>query len=284
MTEESTARRRELGTELRLLRKKQNMSGHHLGRRLEWPPSNISRLETGVRPLPLVDVAVFLATCGASSDERERLLQLAASTDDLYWVRPYFDKLTDPMKSLIIQENLAESVINYEPLVIPGLLQTEAYARTAFELDGRYLREKIDLLVRARMDRQALLHRRIPPGCVFFVHERALRSIVGNPAVMHEQLLSLVLSSNLRHCAIRVVPESASTIRMLDNAFAIMEFADHPAVAYTDTYAAGLFIDHRPAVEAYYNLAARLGHHAFDRGDSREWLVQLASEYDRTEE
>jgi transcriptional regulator with XRE-family HTH domain len=284
MTEESTARRRELGTELRLLRKKQNMSGHHLGRRLEWAPSNISRLETGVRPLPLVDVAVFLASCGASKDERERLLALAASTEDLYWVRPYFDKLTDPLRSLVIQENLTNSMINYEPLVIPGLLQTEAYARTAFEWDGRYVRDKVDLLVKARMDRQALLHRRIPPGCTFFVHERALRSVVGDSAVMHEQLLSLVLSGNLRHCMIRVVPESASAIRMLGNTFAIMEFADHPAVAYTDTYAAGLFIDDRPAVESYYNLAARLEQHALSGGDSRAWLVQLASEYERAKE
>jgi hypothetical protein len=71
---------------------------------------------------------------------------------------------------------------------------------------------------------------------------------------------------------------------MLGNTFAIMEFADHPAVAYTDTYAAGLFIDDRPAVESYYNVAARLEQHALSGGDSRAWLVQLASEYERAKE
>jgi len=138
MAEESTARRRELGSELRVLRKRRNMSGHELGRRLEWAPSNISRLETGVRPLPVTDVAVFLGSCGASLQEQRRLLKIAATTDDLYWVRPYFDQLADPLKSLVIQENLAESITVYEPGVIPGLQQTETYMRTAFEWDGRY--------------------------------------------------------------------------------------------------------------------------------------------------
>jgi transcriptional regulator with XRE-family HTH domain len=284
MTEESTARRRELGTELRILRKKQNMSGHHLGRRLEWAPSNISRLETGVRPLPLVDVAVFLASCGASKDERERLLALAASTEDLYWVRPYFDKLTDPMKSLILQENLSESILIYEAMVVPGLVQTEAYTRTAFELDGRYTRERLDILVKARMDRQNVFHRNRPPRCTFFVHERALRTVVGDPHLMHEQLLHLVLASNLPYCTIRVVPDSVASLRLLDNSFNVMEFRDHPAVVYTDTYAAGLFIDDRPAVESYYVLVARLEQHALNGGDSREWLAQVAGEYERMEE
>jgi hypothetical protein len=260
------------------------MSGHQLGRRLEWPPSNISRLETGVRPLPVVDVATFLGTCGASATDRKRLLKLAEASDDSYWVRPYFDALTDPLKSLIIQEGLAESILVFESTFIPGLQQTEAYMRAAFQLDGRYARERADILVKARVERQKLLDRRIPPHCTYFIHERALRSQLGGRKVMQEQLLHLVLSSNLRHCSIRVVPDSAATLLMLNNPFRIMEFADHPAVVYTDTYAAGLFIDDRMAVEAYYSLSAQLQQSALNEGQSRQWLAQLANEYDRMEE
>jgi transcriptional regulator with XRE-family HTH domain len=285
MTEESTARRRELGSELRNIRKRQRMSGHALGRRLEWPPSNISRLETGVRPLPVVDVATFLGTCNASAADRKRLLKLAEASDDSYWVRPYFDALTDPLKSLIIQESLAESILNFESTLIPGLQQTEAYMRAAFELDERgRTREQIDVLIKARVDRQKLLDRRVPPHCTYFIHERALRSMLGGRQVMQEQLLHLVLSSNLRHCTIRVVPESNATLNMLDNPFRIMEFADHPAVVYTDTYTAGLFIDDRMAVEAYYSLSTRLQQNALSEGESRQWLAQQANEYDRMEE
>ncbi|MDT7727288.1 MAG: hypothetical protein QOI21_3864 [Actinomycetota bacterium] len=284
MAEESTARRRELGSELRVLRKRRNMSGHELGRRLEWAPSNISRLETGVRPLPVTDVATFLGSCGATLQEQKRLLKLATTTDDHYWVRPYFDQLADPLKSVIIQENLAESIIVFEPGRIPGLQQTETYMRTVFEWAGLHTRDRIDLLVKARLDRQNVLDRTNPPRCSFFIHERALRSMIGGAQVMHEQLVHLVLASNLRYCRIRVVPESAHTMRMLDNSFNILEYADHPATVYVDTYAAGFFIDDRAGVEAHYVLGAQLEQNALTEADSRQWLSQLASEYDRMEE
>jgi transcriptional regulator with XRE-family HTH domain len=284
MTEESTARRRELGSELRILRKRHNMSGHQLGRRLEWPPSNISRLETGVRPLPITDVAMFLATVNANAEERARLLKLAELKDDSYWVRPYFNQLADPMKSLVLQESLAESIVSYEPLVIPGLLQTEPYVRTVFENFGRHTRERVDFLVKARMDRQTLLSRWKPPRCTFFIHERALRTVVGNAQLMHEQLLNLVLSSNMSRCCIRIIPDSVPSLRTFASPFFVMEFGDHPAVVYTDTYAAGIFIDDRVGVEEHYLIAASLEQHALLEGDSREWLVQMASEYERMEE
>jgi transcriptional regulator with XRE-family HTH domain len=284
MREESTARRRELGSELRVLRKRRTMSGHELGRRLQWAPSNISRLETGVRPLPVTDVATFLGSCGATLHEQKRLLKLAATTDDLYWVRPYFDQLADPLKSVIIQENLAESLTTYEPGMIPGLLQTETYLRAAFQWAGQYTQERIDLLVKARLDRQNVLNRRNPPRCTFFIHERALRSMIGGARVMHEQLVHVVLSSNLRYCRVRVVPESAHAMRMLDNSFNILEFTDHPATVYVDTYAAGFFIDDRAGVEAHFILGAQLEQNALNEADSRRWLAQLASEYDCMEE
>lgn len=129
-----------------------------------------------------------------------------------------------------------------------------------------------------------MLNRRNPPHCKFFIHERALRSIIGGAQVMYEQLLHLVLASNSRHCSIRVVPESAAALRMLDSSFNIFEFADHPAVVYADGYAAGVFIDDRAGVESYYVLGARLEQHALTEADSRQWLSQLASEYDRMEE
>jgi len=282
MTEESTARRRELGSELRNIRKRQRMSGHALGRRLEWPPSNISRLETGVRPLPVVDVATFLGTCNASAADRKRLLKLAEASDDSYWVRPYFDEMSDPMRSLVIQETLAESILAYEPTLVPGLQQTESYMRAVFELDGRNPPGRVDELVKRRMGRQDLLHRRIPPDCTFFIGERALRSLAFGKQVMQEQLLYLVLLGNLRHCSIRVVPDAPNTLPMFDNSFRIMEFADHPVVVYVDVYGAGLFIDDRAAVEEYYLLAARLKDHALNTVDSRQWLATLANDYDRS--
>jgi uncharacterized protein DUF5753 len=140
------------------------------------------------------------------------------------------------------------------------------------------------VLVQVRMDRQRLLDRRQPPRCTFFIHERALHSVIGSTQVMHEQLLKLVLASSLRHCSVRVVPDSAVAHRAVTDSCKIMDFAEYPAVAHTETYTASLFVEERLAVEEYFALFGRLDRDALNRGDSREVLARLASTYDRMEE
>ena len=97
---------------------------------------------------------------------------------------------------------------------------------------------------------------------------------------MHEQLQSLVLATNLPHCTIRVVPASAPPYHLVGSRFTILEFAEHPPVAYEETFAAGLFVDDRVAVEAFYVLRTRLEQAALSERESREFLVRLAEEFD----
>ncbi|MGK3207333.1 helix-turn-helix domain-containing protein [Amycolatopsis sp. MEPSY49] len=283
MTEKSTVRTREMAVELKAQRELKQLTLREVARRADWSASKVSAWENGRRISP-IDAAVYLAHCGTRAAERARLLELTKPPGDLYWVRPYFDKLVDPMKSLIIQENLADAVVYYSPAAIPGMLQTEEYVRTCFELTGRYTTERLGVLTRARVDRQHLLQRREPPRCTFFVHERALRSVVGGPDLMHEQLQNLVLTTNLPHCVIRLVPESDPTFRVLTTTFTVMEFPEHPPVVYEETYTAGLFVDDRVAVEAFYILITRLEQVALTEEQSREWLVRFADEYERMRE
>lgn len=281
---DSTARTRELGHRMKAFRQRRRFSGADVSRRNGWLQSKVTRWEQGLRELSVVDAALYLATCGEAELERDLLLELTQPGNDLYWVRPYFDELVDPMKSLLIQENLADSVVRYESLMLPELLQTEPYARTAYELIGNRGQAQLDQVVDARMNRRLLLQRDRPPKCRFYVHERALRSVIGSPQIMHEQLLHLVLSANLPFCSIRIVPEANEASRTIENAFTIMEFSEHPAVVYTDSYAAGVFIDDRVAVEAYYSLIARLESDTLSEENSRQMLAEWADRYDRMDE
>ncbi len=283
MTEKSTVRTREMAYELRGQRELKRMTLREVARRADWSASKVSAWENG-RRISAVDAAIYLAHCGTGAAERARLLELAKPSGDLYWVRPYFDKLVDPTKSLVIQENLARSMVYYSPAAIPGMLQTEEYVHACFELTGRYTADRLDTLTRARVERQRLLQRHDPPSCTFFVHERALRSVVGGPALMHEQLQNLVLATNLPHCVIRVVPESDPTFRVLSTTFTVMEFPEHPPVVYEETHTAGLFVDDRIAVEAFYLLTTRLEQVALSEGRSRDWLIRFANEYERLRE
>jgi transcriptional regulator with XRE-family HTH domain len=283
MTEKSTVRTREMACELKGQRELNRMSLRELARRADWSASKVSAWENG-RRISALDAAIYLAHCGTKAAERARLLELTKPPGDLYWVRPYFDKLVDPMKSLIIQENLAETIISHSPTAVPGMLQTEDYVRELYELTGRYTADRLKILVQARLDRQQLLQRRNPPRCLYFVYERGLRTIVRDPALMHEQLQYLVLAANLPHCTIRVLPETALPYHLVGSRFTVMEFPEHPPVVYDETYAAGLFIDDRIAVEAFYVLATRLEQAALSEGESRQVLIRLADEFERMKE
>ncbi|MEC3976735.1 helix-turn-helix domain-containing protein [Amycolatopsis sp. H20-H5] len=284
MTEESTVRRRELGKELRNLRERKHLSGMELSRRVGVLQSKISRWENGFREMTTVDAALYLGGCGVDETERLRLLELTKPPSELYWVRPYFDQLSDPMKSIILQESLANRIVSYEPLVVSGLHQSEAYARSMFEWRGSVAADRVDLLVKARMDRQNVLKRPKAPQGTFYIHERALRSVVGSPRIMQEQILLLILSSTLPHCSIQVVLDSAGPYGTIGGDFTILEFTDHPATVYAAVFGGTIFIDDRPCVDAYYDLVAKLELDALSRGHSREWLVRLADEYDHMEE
>ncbi len=279
MNEKSTVRSRELGIELRAQREAQDLTLREIARRADWSAAKVSAWENG-RRVSAIDAAIYLANCGAKGAERRRLLELTKPPSDLYWVRPYFDTLVDPMRSLIIQENLATSMIYYSPVAIPGMLQTEDYVRSIFELTGRYTADRLKVLVKARIDRQRLFERNHPPRCVFYVHERALHSMTDH-RLMQEQLQYLLLAANVPCSSVRIVPESAAAFRTIGSTFTVMEFADHPPVIYEETYAAGLFVDDRIAVEAFYILAARLEQDALPARESRDLLVRLADEHER---
>ena len=282
MTEKSTVRTREMGVELKSQREAKQMSLREVARRAHWSASKVSGWENGRRISP-IDLAIYLAHCGTEASERERLLHLTRPPSEVYWVRPYFDELVDPMKSLIIQENLATAVISNSPAALPGMLQTADYLRSIYEVSGRYTTDRLKALVRARIDRQRLLQRRNPPHCVYFVYEHTLRSVLRDPALMHEQLQSMVLATNLPHCTIRVVPASAPPYHLVGSRFTILEFAEHPPVAYEETFAAGVFVDDRVAVEAFYVLRTRLEQAALSERESREFLVRLTEEFDLME-
>ncbi|GAA1953666.1 helix-turn-helix transcriptional regulator [Amycolatopsis minnesotensis] len=258
------------------------MSGHDVARQTGFSAGNISRWENGRREIGIVDAATYLATCGVDLAERNRLLDLTEPPSELYWVRPYFHKLADALKSVIIQESIANSLVGYQPLLIPGLLQTEDYARALW--DGLLHPKELEVLVTARMDRQKALDRRDPLCGTFFVHERAVRSVVGGPEVMHEQILHLLLASAVPTCVLRVVPEASDACSSLCAPFNILGFAEHSAIVNTEVYGATIFLDDRLCVDAYYALVARLEHNALNEGQSRDLLSRLAGERDRMEE
>jgi len=182
--------------------------------------------------------------------------------------------------SLIFHESTAMAMTRYDPLVVDGLLQTPAYARIMIGREPWRTPEEVEACVRIRLERQRIMQRQLPARFTFFVHEQALRWQVGDPAVMHDQMLKLVLLAALDHVKVRVVPEPTA----FGGEFYLFRYQDHPSLVYLDSPSTGLFLEDKEFVEPYRRLTSDIAKVALDEGQSREFIAELANEYDRGSE
>lgn len=192
---------------MRARREKAGFTAEALSRRLGWSTSQISRVETGRRGIDEVEVIHHLASCGAPYQEIAELLAFHRETAATQgrWLIPHPPQLGESIRSLIFHESRARASHTYEPVMVPGLLQTEDYARAVIGTETWRSREDLALCLRTRIGRQALLRK---PGADFnfLIHEHALRTPVGGPATMHEQMLHLLFATSSESVRIRIVP------------------------------------------------------------------------------
>jgi transcriptional regulator with XRE-family HTH domain len=267
---ESTARARELGAELRKIRESTGYSAFEFAKIVGWSNSKVSRIETGLRGITEIDVVRYAAYCRATPAEMEDLVARCREAEiPGYW-------LAKRLSTLIFHENTALSSLSYDPLVVPGLLQTERY------IEALANRERLDprdtqYLIKVRMDRQDVLQRR---QFVFFIHEQALRFPMGDNRLMNEQLLKLVLLAEHPWINIRIIPLAAGVEGALGGEFVLFRFDDARPLLHLGHGKVGFFLEDLAVAEEYREHLALIADVALDRGQSREMLARLASEFD----
>jgi transcriptional regulator with XRE-family HTH domain len=155
---------RELGAELRKRREAANLTGEDIARVTGWHRSKISRVvEMGQSEISVVDAIHYLAACKVFVTEAKEVLDLCRDAERKlgYWVSAHGGWLEGSFSSLIYHEATADRSIGYEPMVIPGLLQTRGYSRALMERIPGLSKAAIDAAVRTRGERQEVLRR--PP-------------------------------------------------------------------------------------------------------------------------
>jgi transcriptional regulator with XRE-family HTH domain len=277
----SSARGRELGVELRRRREEANLLAYDLAHQLGWSASKVSRMENGARGVSEVDAAIYLTFCGVRKEELEELLDLARWDENETWLQEHGERLPDELRTLVYHETTATTMASYEPMLIPGLLQTTDYARAVFEFAEIVPPARIPTAVQVRMERHSVLRKPDPPQCLFYLHENALRSEVGNAQIMHEQLLQLVFLTARPEIDIRVVPASAGPHGVWFGPFVLMGYQNHGPVIYVETMTTSLFLEKPRDLTTYKGVLSRLDQAAFGAGQSREWLASLASNFDK---
>lgn len=274
----STAMSRELGHEMRQRREALGMTLAELSQTLGWSISRTSRIENGLATVSDVELAHYMAYLGSTLAETLELVRFRQGRDRGYWLSPHGLLLEDSLSSLAFHEASAIATTSYEPILIPGLIQTESYARAVISREAWRGPENIEDCVRARMDRQAVLKR---ARHEFYLHEQVLRVQVGSPESMHEQLLALALMADSANVRIRVVPLRAGERSVFGNAFRLLEFESSKPLLYLDTYATGAFLEDPEYVDPFLMLLPRIARVALDPRQSQELFAAIANEFER---
>ncbi|PRY37321.1 helix-turn-helix domain-containing protein [Umezawaea tangerina] len=278
----TTARSRELGQELHLARKRANLKATTVAEELGWSAGKLSKLENGWRTTTSWDYGTLLGKLGADQRTRERVQRIASEQDVGQFVRAHADRLSDNLLCLTIHERAARTMHKYEPMVIPGLLQTEAYARAVMLAHEGLSEEELELLVAARMDRQSVLTGQHSPDTTFYIHEVALQVVVGGPRVMHDQMMRLAFMCGWSRLRPRVIPMAAGGHWVLGHAYNLMTFEKHTKpVAYAENDVSTVFAEEEVAIKRFESKSRQLAALALDAEQSLAMFSRWADIYDR---
>ncbi|ROO88857.1 helix-turn-helix protein [Actinocorallia herbida] len=244
-----------LGAQLRRLREAKGISRDDAGYAIRASDSKISRLELGRVSFRERDVADLLTLYGVQDEEeRAKALSLARRASRNGWWHRYNDVLPKWFENYIGLEEAASRIRSYEVQFVPGLLQTEAYAR-AVTLLGHSAApaEEIERRVEMRMQRQGLLTGEDAPQVWTVVDEAAMRRPLGGRTVMREQLARLIELSEAPGVTVQVVPFARGGHAAAGGPFSILRFAepDLPDIVYLEQLTSALYLDKRDDVERY---------------------------------
>jgi Domain of unknown function (DUF5753) len=248
---------------------------------MDWSLSKVIRIEKGTVSISTNDVRALLQLYGVA-DERQvaDLVELARAARKKAWWATYKSEVPPHFGELLGLEAEASAHRYFQPIAVPGLLQTEAYARAVLGnvAPGELTPEQIDTRVQIRMTRQReVLGQASPPRLEIVLDEAVLRRVADSPAVMREQLLHLVEAGASPHVAIQVLPFVAG-VNTVEGSFMILQFPDDQDVVYVESALAGYVLDRPDDIGPYRKAFERLQHMSLKPAESLALIARVAGE------
>lgn len=283
-TTDGSPRARVLGAWLRDAREAKDIGTRELGRMLEIPHTYISRWENAERMPRPEDVSMVLTALGVNGSARERLVKLAQATTEPNWVALGEPGASEALTALLEFEATANTVVDWSPSVIPGLLQTGDYARAIMHGYGAPQQE-ITPRVRVRIGRREVLTRRDPAPVELhaLIGQEALRQVIGGAEVMADQLRQVVRFAELPAVTVQVVPTGEGWHPGLAGPFELLKFETGRPIVLLEHLRSSLFLyEQEEDLQAYVSGAARLARLAMSPTDSVELIAEVANTLERT--
>ncbi|ONH57849.1 transcriptional regulator [Frankia sp. CcI49] len=251
-----TVRRRRLGTELRRLREAKELTVDQAGEHIHRSGPTISRMETGQFRFVLRNVSDLLDLYGVTdAEQRQALLALVKENRRPAWWHSYGDLVPRWFQVYIGLEAEASTITTFESLLVPGLLQTEDYARAVIRAASPELpANEVDRAVEVRMNRQKILTGDQPVQLWAILDEAVIRRHVGSPTVMTRQLDRLIEAAEQPAVTIQVVPFTAGAHAGMIASFTILGFPDTGGASetvYIEAPTGSLYLEKQAEVRRY---------------------------------
>ena len=276
-----TARRIMLGARLRRLREAAEISRAEAGFAIRSSESKISRLELGRVSFKPRDVTDLLSMYGVTDPEkREAFLEMVKRSNEPGWWHRYTDLVADWFQDYLGLEESASRIQTWEQQFVPGLLQSEDYAKAIISHGWSPMAaQSVQRQVGLRIRRQALLGRPAPPKLWAVIDESVLHRPIGGRRVLLDQVEHLIELTKRPNITVQVVPYQFSGYAA-EGSFTALRFAEPelPDVVYIEHLTGALYLDKRSDTELYGRVFDRLTVDAYTPDHSRQLLMKVRTE------
>lgn len=270
-----------LGAQLRRLREAAGVSRDDAGYHIRASGSKISRLELGRVSFKERDVSDLLDLYHVAGEQKDQLVQLTREANATPWWQKYREVVPDWFQVYVGLEEAATLIRVYEVQFVPGLLQTEEYARAVVMQGSPGLSpEEVDNRVNVRLGRQRLFGKENAPRLWAIVDEAALRRPMGGRDVLAGQVKRLMEAVSEPNITLQVMPFRYGGHGAEGGAFTIMRFpeADLPDMVYMEYLTGAHYIDKPEEVEVYAAVMERLSVAGTSPEKTRDILADVLKE------
>ncbi|KDN19033.1 XRE family transcriptional regulator [Amycolatopsis rifamycinica] len=264
-----------MSASLREVREARKFGLRELARALEVDPRLLSQWELGIRVPPVEEVARILGYLRVDRVVTNRILALAQHVKQPNWLDSNPSDLPAALTGVMQCERSASLITNWSPLIIPGLLQTPDYARaqlTASDIKP----EHADARLVARLKRQRILSGYDPVRLRVIISELAIREVVGDAAIMSDQVDHLLTSAVRANISVRIVPAGVGYHPGKIGMFTLYDFPSDPTIVYLEHHHASAFVNELDATAAYRKLVKLLSDKALAEDASQALLREAA--------
>lgn len=264
-----------VGVELANYRKRTGLKQADAAKRAGVSVGKLSHLETGERQQQPSDIAKVLEAYHAPQHDINRLTSLAEVPDESNWWGAWRDVVPDWFGTFVGLERLATKEFVFEPIVIPGLMQTENYARELSRSSQRVRVDHSERVVEVRMERGQRLATENPLHLHAAVNEQALRLRIGNDEILREQYEHLIHLASLENITFQVVVPERGRHEASTGQFVVLEFEQARPIVYAELQDGAMYVQHPGEVNTYRESARSLGEVALPPDESVRFVADL---------